>query len=385
MSATAAARRSTSASERVDGEARAQRAPDAEALHQRLGAVMPGADRDAPLVEQRGAVVRVDPLDVERDDRALDLGVPRPVHRDAGDRRERVEALRGDRLLVGGHARHAELVEVLDGGVEADGGRDRRRARLEAPRQVVPLRVVDPDLLDHLAAAPGRLERLEHRRAGRTARRCRWARASCGRRTRRSRRRARAMSSGRCGTAWAPSTSTRAPAACARRVISATGLIVPSTLRHVRERDHARARRQQPVERGEVEVRAVEHRHGREPRAPVAADHLPRDQVRVVLHLGDEDLVARLEGAPDRLGDEVDALGGAAREDRPPRASAAPMNARTASRAALVELGRLLAERVDRPVHVGVAPLVVARHRLQHRPSASGSRRRSRGTRAAGR
>src|SRR5580765_6880521 len=62
---------------RVDGETRAQGAPDAEPLHERLGAVVPGADSDAPLVEERGPDVRADPLDVERHDRALDLRVPR--------------------------------------------------------------------------------------------------------------------------------------------------------------------------------------------------------------------------------------------------------------------------------------------------------------------
>ena len=39
-----------------------------------------------------------------------------------------------------------------------------------------------------------------------------------------------ATSTGRCGTAWAPSTSTSAPASWALRVISSTGLIVPSVL-----------------------------------------------------------------------------------------------------------------------------------------------------------
>src|SRR6185436_17907147 len=57
----------------VDGEARPQRAPDAETLHERLRAMVPGADGDAALVEERCPVVRVDPLDVERHHRALDL------------------------------------------------------------------------------------------------------------------------------------------------------------------------------------------------------------------------------------------------------------------------------------------------------------------------
>src|SRR5688572_22741531 len=57
----------------VDREAGPQRAADAEPRHERLGAVVPGADGDAPLIEQRRPVVRVDALDVERHDRALDL------------------------------------------------------------------------------------------------------------------------------------------------------------------------------------------------------------------------------------------------------------------------------------------------------------------------
>src|SRR5687767_14604417 len=72
----------------VDGEAGPQRAADAEPPHERLGAVVSGADGDAPLIEQRRAVVRVDPLDVERYDRALDLRVPRPVDGDVGNRGE---------------------------------------------------------------------------------------------------------------------------------------------------------------------------------------------------------------------------------------------------------------------------------------------------------
>jgi hypothetical protein len=43
---------------------------------------------------------------------------------------------------------------------------------------------------------------------------------------------------------------------------------------------------------------------------------LPRNDVRVVLHLGDEDLVAGFERAPAvALRHQVHALGGAARED----------------------------------------------------------------------
>jgi len=44
----------------------------------------------------------------------------------------------------------AELLQVFDRREEPDRLRDRRRARLESPRQVVPLCPVDPDILEWL-------------------------------------------------------------------------------------------------------------------------------------------------------------------------------------------------------------------------------------------
>src|SRR5439155_14699242 len=54
--------------DRVEVEARAVRGGDAEPGHQRLAAVVPGADRDALPVEDLGDVVRMDAVDLERDD-----------------------------------------------------------------------------------------------------------------------------------------------------------------------------------------------------------------------------------------------------------------------------------------------------------------------------
>ena len=54
--------------DRVEVEARARRRGDAEPRHQRLRAVVAGADGDAFPVEDLRDVVRVDPGDVERDD-----------------------------------------------------------------------------------------------------------------------------------------------------------------------------------------------------------------------------------------------------------------------------------------------------------------------------
>ena len=96
-----------------------------------------------------------------------------------------------------------------------------------------------------------------------------------------------------CGTAWAPSTSDTAPAARARAAISATGMIVPSTFEtwvnatmpHV-------AARELRVELLQRELAALVDLQVAQLRAALAAEHLPGDDVRVVLHLRDQHRVA---------------------------------------------------------------------------------------------
>ena len=132
---------------------------------------------------------------------------------------------------------------------------------------------------------------------------------------------------------------------------------------------------EQAIERGHVQVRAFEQRDRLQHRAAVAAEHLPGNQVRVVLHLGDHDLVAGGERPTQSLGDEIDAFGGPPREhDLLARARASERPHRVAR--GLVQLRRLLAEGVDRAVHVRVAPLVVAPDRLDHRRRLLARRRR---------
>src|SRR5262249_40144558 len=132
------------------------------------------------------------------------------------------------------------------------------------------------------------------------------------------------------------------------------------------ERDHARARRDQAVERRHVERAVGENRDGPEMRATVAGHELPRDEIRMMLELRDDDLIALREGPPDRLRDEPEAVRGAAGEDDflPAWRADEPLDRVACD---LVELRRLLAQGVDRPVHVGVTPLVVPVHRLDYR------------------
>src|SRR6266542_4894401 len=94
-----------------------------------------------------------------------------------------------------------------------------------------------------------------------------------------------------------------------------------------------------------------------------------------MLHLGDEDLVAAGERPSHRLGHQVEAFGGPAGEDDLlARARAHEGADRVAGR--LVQLRGLLAQGVDGAVHVGVAPLVVALDRLDHRRRLLAGRRR---------
>src|SRR6266542_4179167 len=97
----------------VDGKARAKGARDAEPLHERLRAVMSSAHRDTALIEKRRAVVGVEALDVEGHDRPLDLRIARSVEGHPGNVLERIEAAPGEVTLMGGHALHAELAQIL--------------------------------------------------------------------------------------------------------------------------------------------------------------------------------------------------------------------------------------------------------------------------------
>jgi hypothetical protein len=115
---------------------------DAEPGQQGLTAVVPGADRDALPVKDLGDVVRMDALDVERDDpRAPLRRWPEDVHsRQLGQALERVG---GEGVLVLLDCLHADLGQVVDRGAHPDRLADRGRAGLELVRKLVPGRLPD--------------------------------------------------------------------------------------------------------------------------------------------------------------------------------------------------------------------------------------------------
>ena len=115
---------------RVDAEAGAGGGGDAEAVHQRLGAVVAGAHRDAVAVEDLGDVVGVDALELERD-RAERAPGERGRAEDAQARHlgQPLERVVGDLALVGEHRVHAERVEPAQRRGHPDRLGDRRACR----------------------------------------------------------------------------------------------------------------------------------------------------------------------------------------------------------------------------------------------------------------
>ena len=137
---------------------------------------------------------------------------------------------------------------------------------------------------------------------------------------------------------------------------------------HVGDGHEACAAVHQPAECVEVERAVVIDRcHAHLDAAP-CGEHLPRHDVAVVLHGGDDDFVALAhECFAKRLGDEVDALGGAAREDYLIGA-ACPDEGAHGLACGFVHLGGLLREEVHAAVDVGVGRIVFVHHRLDYLP-----------------
>ena len=101
--------------------------------------------------------------------------------------------------------------------------------------------------------------------------------------------------------------------------------------------------------------------------ADILGQHLPRDEVRVVLHLGEQHDVAFLEVRPTpRVRAQVDRLGGAAGEEQPVRLEPEPVGDGDAR--PLVGGRRFGGEGVHGAVHVRVVLLVVIGHRLYDLP-----------------
>ena len=276
------------------------------------------------------------------------------------------------------HAVHAERVEVVDRGAEPDRLGGRRGARLELVGQLVPGRVLALDARDHVAAAEERAHRAQElappvQQADRRAERlvagpgvevgvdlARGPRASAARPASRRQR----HGAGR----------PRAARDLGHRVDRA------EHVRDVRDRHELHAPLgEHRVELVERQLVRVGEREVAQLRAGLLAEDLPRHDVRVVLHLRDEHLVALADVlAAPRVGHEVDRLGGVAREDR---AGRVPVHERGDPRAGRLErVGGLARQLVHAAVDRRVRLALEAVHRLDHLLRAAATWPPSRGT-----
>ena len=145
-----------------------------EPAHQRLGAVVAGADAHSLATEDLADIMGMRPVEHERDQRAAVRGVRGTVKLDAGNLGQARQRVGDQRALVSADPIDADRSDPVHGDAEPDRLGDLGRAGLELPGQVGPGRLGLTDGADHVAAADERghpLEQLapavEHADAGR--------------------------------------------------------------------------------------------------------------------------------------------------------------------------------------------------------------------------
>ncbi|MNX93246.1 hypothetical protein D3C86_1254230 [compost metagenome] len=137
-------------------------------------------------------------------------------------------------------------------------------------------------------------------------------------------------------------------------------------VRHVGDGDDLGLRPQQFGIGRHVQRAVVQDRRPFQHRALALAQQVPRHDVGVVLHLGDDDLVARLDAQADAVGDQIDRLGPAlGPDDVLARGRVQEAGDDLARR--LERLGRLVRQGVQTPVDVGVAALHRRDQGVDHR------------------
>ena len=325
-------------------------------LHERHAAVVAGADGDAVRVEQRADVVRVPALEVERDDGDL---LRRFAH--DGESFDGLEAFgrRGEQDLLVRVRGLLDRHHVFQGDAEGDGAGDVRRTGFETLRGLAESGAGEVDLADHVAAELVRRHGVEQLRAAPEH-------ADAGR--------SEGLVAGE-GVEVATERrdvdlEVRGGLAAVDEHHRARGLGEPGHLGggidgaegvgDVREGDELGAGGEQALESHEVDFAARCDGCDDDLGAGALGDHLPRDDVGVVLEMGEQDLVAGLEVGPaPALGHEVDALGGAAHEDAAPGVLEAE-ELRDGTAGGFVGGGGLLAQEMDATVDVGVLLGVIA-------------------------
>ena len=347
----------------IQPERRAHRPFDAEACHQRLGAVMACADGDAEAVQQGAHVEVVDVAHEEGDDPAALRCLAEDAH--AGDFAEAAQGVLRQFVFVGGDGIHAEGGDVVQRLGQAGGADIVRRARLELEGQFVEGGPLEGDVLYHLAAALIRgkfvqpiLLTVEHAHAGGTVDLVAGENVEVGIQL--------AHVDGHVGDALRAVHQHGDAVGVGGADHLSDGIDRAQHVADVGDADQFGLRGEQFLVFIQQEVAFIVHGDDAEHDAALQGLELPGDDVAVVLHRGDDDLVACLHLRLTEGGcQQVDALRGAAGEDDFVCRAGVDELAHGLA-AGLVQLRGLLGEEVHAAVHVGVGVVVFVGDGLHH-------------------
>ena len=299
----------------------------------------------------------------------------RTVYPNPVDLREPLRCQASQRPLVREHVVHPDSIEVLTCGGQPDGVGHIRRSRLELVRQHIPGRLAVAHELDHVAPELVRPHRLED--------------SASADKSPDAHRTTHLVSAERIEIdvevietdtqvrgALRPVTHHQCVGGPRDAHDVAHRIQRPHGIRHVVERDDLRARTHERAQRLEVDALIVREGANEERRAACDGELLPRDEVRMVLECGDDDLVTRPDVfMPPGGRHEVERLRGAAREDQAVRIRNTKelRNPRTRRVVAFRGAGR---EIVRAAMRIRIVPLIVIAHRVEHDTGLLGSGRR---------
>ena len=297
----------------------------------------------------------------------------RPDERQARHPRQRRRPVRQQLTFVGRDAIHPDPGDVIHRRRQPYRARDVRGPRFEFVRQGVVRGLLERHRADHVAATLIRRHLLEqtllavqHANPGRSVELVAREHVEVGVERldvhRHVLRRLRSVD------------EYRHASAMRRRNHLLDGINRPERVRQMDDRDQPRVRPEKLLVLLELQHSLVRDRNHPQGRALFSAHHLPGHDVGVVLHGGDHHLVSRAETCTaERLGHQIDGLGGVAGEDDFARRGG--VDEALHRRAGVFErLGGALAEQVDAAVHVRVVLAVVGRQRVEDRTRLLGRR-----------
>ena len=348
----------------VQPERGAHRAFDAEARHERLGAVMPRAHGDAQAVEQGAEVEVVDVAHEEGDDAALLLGFAEDAH--TGDFLQAAGGILGQFVLVGGDGVHAEGGDVVQCAGQSGGADIVWRAGLELEGQLVEGGLLERDVLNHLAAplVGGQFVQpvflaVEHAHAGGAVDLVPGEDVEVGIQF--------AYVDGHVGDALRAVHQHGDAVGMGSGNHLLDGVDGAQHVADVGDADELGLWGEEPFVFIQQQLAAVVHGDDAKHDAALGGLQLPGDDVAVVLHGGDDDLVARLHLRLAEGGrQEVDALRGASGEDDFAGRAGVDKPAHGLA-AGFVQLCGLLGEEMHATVYVGVGVVVFVGDGFDHR------------------